>query len=153
MLTLLIISFSLSVRAWMVSFPTVPHSIPGVDLMPSSSLESQIEALLTQIEAESPVIYDLGTPQIVETQTVRDLLALGQPIVPYLLDQLQTASPKVTAYLVFVLGRLGDSSTLAPLQTVRTRYKNIPNKTDWEYAVIGQCNIAIDNLEPVNPSP
>lgn len=121
--------------------------------MPSSSLESQIEALLTQIEAESPVIYDLGTPQIVETQTVRDLLALGQPIVPYLLDQLQTASPKVTAYLVFVLGRLGDSSTLAPLQTVRTRYKNIPNKTDWEYAVIGQCNIAIDNLEPVNPSP
>ncbi|NCQ71421.1 hypothetical protein [Microcystis aeruginosa] len=121
--------------------------------MPSLSLESEVEALLTQLEAKSPIIYDLGTPQIVETQAVRDLLALGQPILPYLLDRLQTASPKVTAYLVFVLGQLGDSSTIIPLQTVRTRYKNISNKSEWEYVVIGQCNIAIDNLEPVNSSP
>ena len=58
-----------------------------------------------------------------------------------------TPAPKVVAYIVSVLVKLGDLRASAPLRELRATYQAIEPKTEWIYAVIGQCNLAIATLE------
>jgi hypothetical protein len=67
--------------------------------------------------------------------------------VPDLIDRTKFETLKVVAYIVSVLVKLGALRTSAPLRELRATYQAIEPKTEWIYAVIGQCNLAIATLE------
>jgi len=46
-----------------------------------------------------------------------------------------------------VLNQLGDVRALAALLDLRARYQQRETKDEWDYAVIGQCNLAIEQLQ------
>jgi HEAT repeat protein len=117
--------------------------------MIDSRLQEKINSLLRALEAQEPVEYELGTPQLVETTEVFELVDLGSCIVPYLLELIKSEKPKVTAYIVLVLDKLGDARTIKPLRELREKYQKQKHKTEWDYAVIGQCNAAIFALDHV----
>ncbi len=117
--------------------------------MIDSSLQEKINSVLRALEAQEPVEYELGTPQLVETKEVIELVDLGSRIVPYLLELTKSEEPKATAYIVLVLDKLRDARAIKPLRELREKYQKHKHKTEWDYAVIGQCNVAIDALEHV----
>ena len=116
--------------------------------MTSLSPSEQVESLLSELDAVEPVSFDLGTPELPEVDAVHQLVSMGTMIVPYLLESIQGNEPKKrVAYIVLVLSRIGDVSALAPLVDLRTHYQQHEPKDEWDYAVIGQCNLAIEQLE------
>ena len=46
-----------------------------------------------------------------------------------------------------VLKKIGDARALANLRRLRSRYQALDQKNEWDFAVIGQCNLAIQALE------
>ena len=106
--------------------------------------------MLAKLEQQEVVIIELGTPQIFETEEVNELVELGPEIVPYLIELLGSESPKKVAYIVLILGNIRDKRALEPLQKLRAEYQSLEHKTEWNYAVIGQCNTAIATLEQNN---
>lgn len=115
--------------------------------MINSTLQKKIDLLLRSLEAQELFIYELGTPQPIETDAIKKLVDLGPQIVPYLIELTKSETPKKLVYIVLVLGRLGDARAIEALRELRKKYMILKAKTEWEYAVIGQCNIAIDLLE------
>ncbi len=115
--------------------------------MNESAIQKRIKILVESLENKEVIIYDLGTPQIAETEEVRELVALGNRIVPYLMEMARTAKPKVVAYIVLVLSKLTSENTVIFLHKLKARYQAIESKTEWEYAVIGQCNVALYALD------
>lgn len=112
-----------------------------------SSLD-QVDSLLRDLDRAEPVSFDLGTPELAEPAAVHQLAAMGTAIVPHLLERMQGDLPqKRVAYIVLVLNRIGDVRALAPLVDLRARYQQRGTKDEWDYAVIGQCNVAIEQLE------
>ncbi len=104
-------------------------------------------SLLRRLARTVPASYDLGTPDIGAPQELSELVGLGVQIVPYLLEQAETAEPPVAAYAVSALGRLGDRTLIAPLERVKRRFEAAPDEDPWTYAVIGQCALAILELQ------
>ena len=116
--------------------------------MQSLSLPEKIDSLLSELDAVEPVSYDLGTPGLPEVDAMRQLIAMGTEIVPHLLERLSGAeSKKRIAYIVLVLKYLGDVRALAPLLDFCARFRQRETKDEWDYAVIGQCNLAIEQLQ------
>jgi hypothetical protein len=115
--------------------------------MPTEHQESRIESLLDAIAADQQEIYELGTPQPFETQAVRELIAMGPQIVPYLQQRAERSPAKLTASIVLALGELGDRNLVEWLRQLRTKYENLEKKTAWDYSVIGQSNAAIERLD------
>ncbi len=118
--------------------------------MPSLAPADQVDRLLGELDEVEPVSYDLGTPDLPEVDAVRQLVALGPAIVPLLLARMQgegnVPAKKRAAYIALALGRLGDARALQPLLDLRARYEQRQDKDEWDYAVIGQCNLAIQKL-------
>ncbi len=115
--------------------------------MTSPTPAERVAALVRELDAAEPISYDLGTPELVEVDAVRQLVAMGTAIVPHLLECLEGDAPKKrTAYIALVLNQLGDSRALVPLADLRARYQEREIKDEWDYAVIGQCNLAIERL-------
>lgn len=104
-------------------------------------------ALLKRLALTVPASYDLGTPDIGAPQELCELVGLGLQIVPYLLQQAQTAEPAVAAYAVSALGQLGDRTLITELERVKQRFEAAPDEDPWIYAVIGQCALAISELQ------
>jgi hypothetical protein len=116
--------------------------------MNSLTLPEKVDSLLSELDLAEPVSFDLGTPELPELDAVRELAAMGTAIVPHLLERMQSNVPKKRiAYIVLVLNRLGDLRALAPLLDLRMRYQQSKIKGEWDYAVIGQCNLAIQALQ------
>jgi hypothetical protein len=70
--------------------------------------------------------------------------------VPLLLERIGQGGPtKRTAYLVLALNRIGDSRALAALLDLRAAYQARADKDEWDHAVIGQANLAIEELRGV----
>jgi hypothetical protein len=116
--------------------------------MNSFSLAQKVESLLRDLDGAEPLSFDLGTPDLPETDAVHSLVSMGPVVVPYLLEHLQRKDPKKRiAYIVLVLNHLGDARALAPLLALRTRYQEREIKNEWDYAIIGQCNLAIRQLQ------
>ena len=104
------------------------------------------EALLTRAAAVPPSSYDLGTPHVGDTEELSELVGLGPRIVPFLIGRAEHAEARIAAHAVHALSRLGDGSTAAALEHVRERYEGKAEKSPWDYAVIGQCRLAADEL-------
>ncbi len=116
--------------------------------MTSLTPAKKVDSLLSDLNRVEPISFDLGTPELFEIDAVRQLLAMGTAIVPHLLECLQgNVSKKRIAYVVLVLNHLGDVRALAPLRDLRARYQQRETKDEWDYAVIGQCNLAIEQLQ------
>jgi hypothetical protein len=114
----------------------------------SSPDRETVERLLAELDRVEPVSYDLGTPQVPESEAVRQLVDLGPPVVPLLLDELGEpgASTRRLAGLAAVLDRIGDPRSLPALRDLRERIQRRDTKDEWDYAVIGQATSAIESL-------
>jgi hypothetical protein len=116
--------------------------------MEQPALAERVDSLLHELDRVEPVSFDLGTPELLEVDAVHELVDIGSEIVPLLLDRIQRNAPKKrTAYIVVVLNRIGDIRALAPLLDLRARYRARETKDEWDHAVIGQSNLAIEQLE------
>lgn len=116
--------------------------------MKSLTLAEQIDSLLSEVDVAEPVSFNLGTPELPEFEAVHQLVAMGTMIVPHLLERIHVNVPKKRiAYLTLVLNHLGDIRALAPLLDLRARYQQREIKDEWDYAIIGQCNLAIEKLQ------
>jgi HEAT repeat protein len=116
--------------------------------MDNAALRARIERLIESLEAQEPPDESLGTPELSETAAVRELVGLGPEAIPYLAERLQTEPAKVVAYLVLALGKLGDARVVESLSELRSTYQAREPKDEWDHAVIGQCNVAIEALAP-----
>lgn len=114
--------------------------------MSNTTKEEDAGRLLTSLAAQEPFVTELGTPQLVETGDLDRLVGLGREIVPYLIGELMSESPRRIAYVAAALGRLDDPRAIEPLRELSLRYQSLDTKSEWEYAVIGQCNAALDAL-------
>ncbi|MFQ6024755.1 MAG: hypothetical protein ACE5NW_18735 [Acidiferrobacterales bacterium] len=112
--------------------------------MIDSVAKNKIDSFLASIGSIEPTMFDLGTPQLDLTEEMKEIIGIGSKIVPYLLKRMQSASPKEVAYLVFMLRHLDDLRTMEPLRKLKKHYETIERKTEWDFAVIGQCNMVID---------
>ena len=114
--------------------------------LPNSS--EQIDSLVTELDRVNPISHDLGTPEVCEIDAVRQLVAMGASVVPQLLEHMQGDIPKKrVAYLVLVLSQIGDVRALATLTDLCALYEQRETKDEWDYAVIGQCKLAVEQLE------
>lgn len=112
------------------------------------TLADKVDSFLDDLDRVEPVSFDLGTPQLSEVDAMHELVNIGTEIVPLLLERIQrNESKKRTAYIVLVLNHIGDIRALAPLLDLRAHYQELETKDEWDYAVIGQCNLAIAQLE------
>jgi hypothetical protein len=116
--------------------------------MKALTLAAKIDSLLSELDVAEPVSFDLGTPELPELDAVPQLVAMETAIVPHLLECIHGNVPKKRiAYIALVLNHLGDVRALAPLLDLRARYQQREIKDEWDYAVIGQCNLAIEQLQ------
>jgi hypothetical protein len=111
-------------------------------------LVGKVDSFLNDLDRVEPLSFDLGTPELPEVDAVHELVNMGTEIVPLLLERIQqNGSKKRIAYSVLVLKHIGAVQALAPLLDLRTRYQQLETKNEWDYVVIGQCNLAIAHLE------
>ncbi len=116
--------------------------------MTTPTAAQRIDYLLSKLEGIEPVSFDLGTPQLSEGGAIQEIVGMGEESVPLLLERIRSSeSKKRIAYIVLVLNRIGDSRALAPLLDLRERYQRLKSKDQWDYAVIGQSNLAIEHLQ------
>lgn len=116
--------------------------------MEQAVLAQKVDALLDELNRVAPVSYDLGTPELPEVSAFRALVDMGREITPLLIERIhRPGSSKRIAYIVMALNHLGDMRALAPLRALDARYRSLAMKDEWDYAVIGQCNMAIEALE------
>jgi len=115
--------------------------------MTALALGEQVDRLLSVFDRLDPVSFDLGTPDVSESGAVDELVNMGAKIVTLLLERIQTnVSKRRIAYIVLALNRLGDGRALPILLELRGNFQGIETKDEWDYAVIGQCNLAIKQL-------
>ena len=106
-----------------------------------------VDRLLGELEKVEPPFETLGTPVLGETDAVKRLVLMGGKIVPNLLERTkETSSPKRLAYIALILGRIGDQRAVEPLRVLRARFQGQASKSMWDYAVIGQCDVALSKL-------
>ena len=117
--------------------------------MAAFSLEQKIDDLLNDLEAKRIAISELGTPQLSELD-VQGILELGSQAVPYLIQLLESENPKKVACIVLALSKTGNMEVKVHLQKLREKYRGRDHKTEWDYAVIGQCNLALQAFDQAN---
>jgi HEAT repeat protein len=113
----------------------------------------KVDSLLQALEQMQPMFHSLGTPVLAENdEALSQLVRMGTKIVPYLVGRIQGDAPKKTAaYAAMVLGRLGDARGVEPLRNLRATFQARQSKDEWDYAVIGQCDLALSRLEKPSP--
>lgn len=116
--------------------------------MKAHALTEIIDSLLSELDVAEAVSFDLGTPELPDLDAVHQLVDMGTAIVPHLLECIHgNVLKKRIAYIALVLNHLGDIRALAPLLDLRACYQQREFKDKWDYAVIGQCNLAIEQLQ------
>jgi hypothetical protein len=116
--------------------------------MTSLTPAERVDALLSELEGVEAVSFDLGTPDVFEHDAVRQLVAMGTEAVPHLLERMQGDAPKKrVVYIALALNRIGDVRALAPLADICRIYQQRATKDQWDYAVLVQCKLAIEQLE------
>ena len=111
--------------------------------MIDTAIKNKIDRFISSIDSIEPVILDLGTPQLELTPEMKEILDAGPAIVPYLFECTRFAPPKTVAYIALMLRHFDDPQTIETLKNLKQRYAEIEKKTLWDYAIIGQCNLAM----------
>lgn len=110
--------------------------------------ESRVDVLLEALAAREPAAMDLGTPHLDEgAPEFEEIQKRGSQAVPYLIARAPTAPAQQAAWIVLALGKIGDIQALEPLRKLRADYQARRNKTMWDFAVIGQINVALGRFE------
>lgn len=118
--------------------------------MTSLTPAEQVDSLLDALD-RAPVSFDFGTAEVFELNEVHQLAAMGTAIVPQLLERIRGDVPKKrVAYITLVLNHIGDIRALAALIELCTFYQQRETKDEWDYAVVAQCNLAIEQLQRVS---
>jgi hypothetical protein len=116
--------------------------------MNSLALARKVDLLLSDLEQVDPISFNLGTPELPEVDAMHQLVNMGPVVVPCLLKRLLgEPSKKRIAYIVLVLKNIGDIRALESLFDLQTRFQKREIKDEWDYAVIGQCTLAIKHLQ------
>lgn len=115
--------------------------------MTSLELEVKVNTLISELDEAEPVSFDLGTPEILDSDAMHQLVSMGDVIVPYLIIRMSVGTTKKQiVYIVRALGKLKNVQALEPLRELRTSFQEREFKDEWDYAVIGECNLTIDEL-------
>jgi hypothetical protein len=113
-----------------------------------TGLELRVDELLREHDTAEPGSYQLGTPEVPETDALRRLVGMGTDAVPHLIARLGEEQPaRRVACAVLALNRIGDQRAITPLAEVLARYEARHPKNVWDYAVIGQCRLALERLQ------
>lgn len=107
----------------------------------------RIQSLLDALEGLESPASDLGAPLLAHSEELDEIIALGPAMVPQLLRLLENQPAKTAAYVVAALNEIGDRRALAGLRRLRSHYQALDEKNEWDFAVIGQCNLAIQAME------
>ena len=108
----------------------------------------QVDLLLRELDRAEPMSFNLGTPEVFESVPVHQLVVMGTAAVQHLLECMESDVPNNRmASIAFVLGQIGDRRALSSLIALRARYQERATKDEWDYAVIGQCNLAVEQLQ------
>ena len=114
----------------------------------SSGAQAEISELLDGLERSEPVSWSSGTPDLTESEPVERIVELGRDIVPFLIEELKRdAAPQRTAYVVLSLRSIGDARAVGAIADVAARYRAREPKNEWDHAVIGQAEIALEQLD------
>jgi len=107
----------------------------------------KMDALLRELARTEPVFESLGTPEPKETDAFRAVVEMGASVVPHLIERTREDDESLAlAYVALALGRIGDRRAIPALQALRMRYEARQTKDMWDYAVIGQSNVALARL-------
>jgi hypothetical protein len=127
-------------------FETPFREPPMMNRMPDP-IERTINLVLDRLQDLEPTEYDLGTPQLEIVEDIDKIIALGRRALPYLLVQAERRQAKAVAYIVLILGKIGIVEAIEPVRAIRAQYQALDNKDPWDYAVIGQANVALALLD------
>jgi hypothetical protein len=112
-----------------------------------SRLADRVDKLLGELEGVEPPFESLGTPVLGESDALDKLVSMGAEIVPLLVERTrENVGGKKLAYIALVLSRIGERQAAEPLRALRARLQAWPAKDQWDYAAIGQCDIALARL-------
>ena len=110
----------------------------------SSELDSTIVNFLRIIDSIESTEFDLGRPGIVRVPEMDSLANVGKKAIPSILSYLDENQPKQVAYLVHTLSMIDENDeSKDAIKSIREKIVNRPNKTEWEYAAIGECNLVL----------
>jgi hypothetical protein len=141
---------------WTLVAASTAGASPGAQLddihMTDPTAGPRIDALLTALAARDPVAYDLGTPMLdTAAAEFQELLKLGTRSASYLLAAARSGPAPKAVWAVRALGELSDTGVLDGLRALRAQYQARQTPTMWDFAVIGQLNMAIARLESLSP--
>jgi len=112
-----------------------------------SDVPENVDRLLGELDRAEPPFESLGTPIVAGGDALQKLISMGAEIIPHLVERMgETADAKRLAYFALILGRIGEKQAREPLRVLRARFQARPSKDEWDYAVIGQCDIALSRL-------
>ena len=112
---------------------------------------SELFHLIKQLKHVPEVIH-LGTPQVLHTDTIRGILEFGRDAIPFLTACLKQGEKCQVAQAVYVLGELHAISIIPDLLALRDRIQQIEFKMPWDYAILGQINVALQKLQQSSTS-
>lgn len=113
----------------------------------SGKIAAKIDSILASLETVEPTWDSLGTPEPAETEDFVKLVAMGEDAVPHLIARASLRdSPRQMAYIAKALGRIGDPIAVTTLRELRQVFQAKEPKNEWDFAVIGQCNVALSRL-------
>ena len=126
-------------------FETPFREPPMMNRMPDP-IERTINLVLDRLQDLEPTEYDLGTPNR-DRGRYRQDYRTGSHALPYLFVQAEHRQAKAVAYIVLILGKIGIVEAIEPVRAIRAQYQALDHKDPWDYAVIGQANMALALLD------
>ena len=113
----------------------------------NNELLVQIRTLLTQSEQEGAAFFSLGVPYVGLNNDTQAIIRLGPAAVQPLLSSLPGASAHTAACIAYCLGEIGDPRAATALSELLEQYENKPDKTPYDRTVIGNAQIALNQLQ------
>lgn len=113
---------------------------------------TDIEDILARLSLREPTGSRLGTPVLdVQAPEYLRLVNAGTVAVSHLLSMLQAAPARRAAWIVAALGQIGDPRALPALRETCARWGELESPDEWDYAVRGQCRLALERLGSSGP--
>jgi hypothetical protein len=111
--------------------------------MSGDVIADRVDALLQALSKREPIASDLGTPQLdTAAAELREILRLGPGAKAHLLRAAQNGPARRAVWAVLALAESGSPGLVPALRRLRAEYQARADKTEWDFAVIGQINNA-----------
>jgi hypothetical protein len=107
-------------------------------------VRDRVGRLLASLATRETVVEELGTPDLEEGPELEELVGMGSAALPALLFALGEQDSRRLAYTLRALGRIGDPAAIDAIEDARARLQAIADKGGWDYAALGQANLALE---------